>query len=73
MAGSRGREGRENMAVESKVGWGKLGRSNLIKYPSGIRVNPILEEINPLVHCDIPPKSIRSEPKRKGEMVTSEV
>ena len=51
VAGSRGREGRENMAVENKVGWGKLGRSNLIKYPSGIRVNPILEEIDPFVHC----------------------
>ena len=26
--GSRGREGRENMAVKSNVGWGKVGRSN---------------------------------------------
>jgi len=25
------------MAVESKVGWGKIGRANLIKHPSPIR------------------------------------
>jgi len=49
--GSRGREGRENIAVESKVGWGKVGRSNLVKYSSRIWVNPILEEIDPFVHC----------------------
>jgi len=47
------------MAVENKVGWGRVGRLNVMKYPSRIRVNPILEEINPFVHCHVPKETTR--------------
>ena len=30
---------------------GRVGRSNPIKHPSRIQVNPILEEIDPFAHC----------------------
>ena len=40
----------ENTVVESRVGWRQVCRSHLVKYPSGARVNPILEEMDPFVH-----------------------
>ena len=42
----------------------EFGRSNLVKYPTRIWVNPILEEINPFVHCDIPNGTTKSQLNR---------
>jgi len=51
------------VVVESRVGWGKHCRPNLIKYPSRIRINPILEEVDSFVHCNI-----HNNPTTKGQL-----
>jgi hypothetical protein len=50
------REGRKEGTwwLRTELVGDEFGQSNLIKYPSGIRVNPILKEVDPLVHCGIP-------------------
>ena len=66
-----GGEGRERTRwLRAEFDWGQVYRSNLIKYPSRIWINPILKEIDSFVHCDIPNETIkrstRFESKRWG-------